>query len=154
MNTIPTLLGVHVNYLKKVAVRQTLVECKKLGHFFAAFRILKKRYTITSTAKWISLRGSCSYIVSDDCSKLAVQMRAEPVVWLQVMQQLFKRRTAQRPIRNFLPEMLFSSQQSVGIAKVVNASRPVVRDENVEMAGNLKRISTRVKVTEFRNKVC
>lgn len=64
-------------------------------------------------------------------SKLDVKMSREPVVWLQVAQQLFSCRTSQKVGFNFLAQKLFLTQQFSCVSVVVDSTRPIMAHENV-----------------------
>ena len=75
----------------------------------------------------------------DNSSKLAMEMRTKPVIGLQVVQQLFERWTSQLATLDFLSEILLPSQKRLYVTKFVDATRPVVRKNDVERSRDLTR---------------
>ena len=85
----------------------------------------------------------------NNCSKLAMEMRTKPVIGLQVVQQLFKWWTSKLATLDFLPEILLPSQKRLYVTKFVDATRPVVRENDVERSRDLTRKrNTGVKTVE------
>lgn len=87
---------------------------------------------------------AATHLVMDDCRELDVEVTREPILWLQLLQQLLGRPGAKGAVLNLGSEVLLEPHEPFLGAVVVDAARPVMRHENVVVPRQLFERKTHV----------
>lgn len=80
----------------------------------------------------------CNNLVLNNGRKFHMEMSSEPIIRLDVEQQVFGCRTTQPVLFYFLAEILLFPQQLVYITVVIYSSRPVVGQKYINRSRNLE----------------
>ena len=127
----------YVEHLEELSSRQTFVESEELRLAVAFGRRRRRRRRLGGLSENRESVLDGRRIVLHDGGELDVEMGGEPIRRPHLEQQVLEHGVAQRVLLDLgLEERLVSNERFV-VAVVVNASGPVVRDDDVDGLGDL-----------------